>query len=445
MLKKLGIVFIILGALLITVAAYFGLIKKNLMPSVQIFMIISGYPLLNLGIAFQYISRPLEKRKKPALVLFVIALFLLGFGSISKYFFHAPGSNIELLTGGYLFCFGFIPIYSKNRFDKWSLYVGSRKLALGLTLTDMFSIILVMLGLLFKVMHWPGATLMFTLGGIALAVNFLGWNRILGQQLVLRKKAEERLEVAHEEIMDSIAYAKRIQTAILPPDRVIKEYLPESFVLYKPKDVVAGDFYWMENVGDTILFAAADCTGHGVPGAMVSVICNSALNRSVREFELSDPGKILTKAREIIIKEFEKSEEDVKDGMDISLCAYNPKELTLKFAGAHNPLWLLRNNEIIETKGDKQPVGKFEQLIPFKTHQIEIQKGDLFYVFSDGYVDQFGGERGKKFKAKALRNLLLKIQDEGLLEQKKQIDQTFENWKGSLEQVDDVCVIGVRV
>ena len=443
-MKKLGIIFIIIGALMLAGAAY-GMISKTFKPIYQIYIVIAGYPIMNLGIAFQFINRPLDKRKQPTIVLLIISLFLIGFGSFSKFVLWAPGSNIEIMTGTYMFCFAFIPIYSKNRYEKWRLYVGSKNLALGLTLVDMISIILVMLGVLFKVMHWPGAALMFTLGGIALGINFLGWNRILGQQLVLRKKAEEKLEQAHEEIMDSIAYAKRIQTAILPPDRIVKEYLPDSFVLYIPKDVVAGDFYWMENVNGTILFAAADCTGHGVPGAMVSVVCNNALNRSVREFGLSDPGEILTKARKIIIKEFEKSEEEVKDGMDISLCAFNPTQLTLKFAGAHNPLWLLREEEIIETKGDKQPVGKFDQLNPFTTHHIDIQKGDLFYIFSDGYVDQFGGEKGKKFKAKALRSLLLDIKDKPLLEQRDEIKKTFDEWKGNLEQVDDVCIIGVRV
>jgi serine phosphatase RsbU (regulator of sigma subunit)/Tfp pilus assembly protein PilF len=281
------------------------------------------------------------------------------------------------------------------------------------------------------------------------------------QQKNIVEHAHSQLEEKNQEIMDSITYAKRIQNAILPPLKVVKEYLNESFILYKPTDIVAGDFYWMETIGDEsramsnepptlktehskhILFAAADCTGHGVPGAMVSVVCNNALNRSVREYGLTDPGEILNKTRTIVIEEFEKSEEDVKDGMDIALCSL--KNNTLKYAGAHNPLWLVRNGELIETKANKQPIGKFENPEPYTTHTIELQKGDTFYIFSDGYVDQFGGEKGKKFKAKSFRELLLSIQDKPMEKQKEFIDLAYENWRGNLDQIDDVCVIGVRI
>ncbi len=251
------------------------------------------------------------------------------------------------------------------------------------------------------------------------------------------------VEEKNKEIMDSIGYAKRIQTAILPPNKVVKEYLQNSFILYKPKDIVAGDFYWIEHKDGKILFAAADCTGHGVPGAMVSVVCNNGLNRSVREYGLTDPGKILDKTREIVLQEFEKSEEEVKDGMDIALCSlYGNK---LQYAGAHNPLWIIRNGEIIEIKANKQPIGKFDNPEPYTTHKIDLMQGDSIYIFSDGYVDQFGGEKGKKFKAKAFRELLLSIQDKSMEEQKQIIDDAFETWKGPIEQIDDVCVIGVKI
>jgi serine phosphatase RsbU (regulator of sigma subunit)/ligand-binding sensor domain-containing protein len=261
-----------------------------------------------------------------------------------------------------------------------------------------------------------------------------------------KAEAEKQRDLVNEknrEITDSIQYAKRIQSAILPPDKVVKEYLKESFILYKPKDIVAGDFYWMENIEQKILFAAADCTGHGVPGAMVSVVCNNALNRSVREYGLTDPGEILDKTREIVIQEFEKSDEEVKDGMDIALCSIEGNQL--KYAGANNPLWLIRKGEIIETKANKQPIGKFDTPLPYTTHTFELQKEDSVYIFSDGYVDQFGGVKGKKFKAKAFRTLLLSVQDQSMEKQKIIIDEAFENWRGNVEQVDDVCLIGVRV
>ena len=284
-------------------------------------------------------------------------------------------------------------------------------------------------------------------GGLGLVVLFslfiFNRFRVTYKQKNLIETQHHELNETHREITDSINYAKRIQSAILPPMKVVKEYLKESFIVYKPKDVVAGDFYWMEQKNGKVLFAAADCTGHGVPGAMVSVVCNNALNRSVREHGLTDPGEILNKTREIVVAEFEKSEEEVKDGMDIAICSL--EGMKLQYAGAHNPLWIIRNGEIIETKANKQPIGQFENPVPYTTHSFDLEKGDAIYIFSDGYVDQFGGERGKKFKAKAFRELLLSIQDKAMEEQKKTIDETFETWKGDLEQIDDVCVIGVRV
>jgi serine phosphatase RsbU (regulator of sigma subunit)/tetratricopeptide (TPR) repeat protein len=255
----------------------------------------------------------------------------------------------------------------------------------------------------------------------------------------------EELNTKNREILESITYAKRIQSAILPQPKLVKEYLSDSFILYKPKDIVAGDFYWFENVEDTILFAAADCTGHGVPGAMVSVVCHNGLNRSVREHKLVNPAKILDKTRELVVAEFEKSEEDVKDGMDISLCALNLKQLSLEWAGANNPLWIIRNGELIEFKSDKQAIGKVDSPKPFTNHYVELQQNDTIYLFTDGFQDQFGGPKEKKFRAAQLKEILFSIQELNLEEQKKSLDTCFENWKGSLEQVDDVCLIGVRV
>ena len=296
----------------------------------------------------------------------------------------------------------------------------------------------------------------FLYAGLSLALVFGGFIfnrfRVTNKQkgVIEAKKQEvdqayDALEEKNQEIMDSIAYAKRIQTAILPPDRLIKEYLNDSFILYKPKDVVAGDFYWMEPKNGKVLFAAADCTGHGVPGAMVSVICNNGLNRATREFGLTDPGEILTKTRDLVISEFEKSEEEVKDGMDIALCSLEGNQV--KFAGANNPLWIIRkgSEEVEEIKADKQPIGKYAEPKPFTSHSIELNAGDTLYTFSDGFADQFGGEKGKKFKAKNFKSLLLSIQNESMERQKELIDEAFENWRGKLEQLDDVCVIGVRV
>lgn len=277
-------------------------------------------------------------------------------------------------------------------------------------------------------------------------------NVVINEQKTRVEQQKEEIEkqkllvdVKQKEILDSIDYAKRIQSAILPPLKQFKEFLPQSFVLYKPKDIVAGDFYWLEPVGTSILFAACDCTGHGVPGALVSVICNNGLNRAVREFKLNVPGQILDRTREIVISEFEKSEEDVKDGMDIALCALTGK--TLSYSGANNPLWIIRKGatEIEEIKATKQPIGVYSDPVPFVTHNVTLEAGDTFYIFSDGYGDQFGGEHGKKFKANSLKKLLLSIQDESMAQQHEILNAEFNKWREGFEQTDDVCVVGIRV
>jgi serine phosphatase RsbU (regulator of sigma subunit) len=313
-----------------------------------------------------------------------------------------------------------------------------------------------------------GGFVAFNINLIVMLVAYLrikSNTRELESQLLL-EDSNEQIAAKNKEIIDSITYAKRIQTAILPPKYLFSHYLPESFILYKPKDIVAGDFYWLETYIHTLqetktehpylLFAAADCTGHGVPGAMVSVICNNALNRSVREFSLFKPNEILEKSREIIVKEFEKSTEDVKDGMDISLCALSlhseivngTETRKMLWSGANNPLWIIRKNSTkIEIHSpSKQPIGKY-QLInePFSLQEIVLEEGDSFYIFTDGFADQFGGPKGKKFLYKQLKDLLLTIQKESMSKQKQLLDHAFEKWRGALEQVDDVCFIGVRI
>jgi len=258
------------------------------------------------------------------------------------------------------------------------------------------------------------------------------------------------LETKNKETTDSIKYAKRLQEAILPPLSFIKQYLPEHFVLYKPKDIVAGDFYWfyVTPKEDTIYIAAADCTGHGVPGAMVSVVCSNALNRTVKEFGISEPGKILDKVRELVIETFEKSESEVKDGMDIALLQIKKCEqstIEVQYSGANNPLWYIEKNELKEVKADKQPIGTYAEQKPFTTHKLSLHKGASLYVFTDGFADQFGGPKGKKYKYKQLEEKLLANTDKGLDEQKHSLEKNFNEWKGNLEQIDDVLVIGIKV
>ena len=302
--------------------------------------------------------------------------------------------------------------------------------------------------------------LMFGLFGVAIVLFFAirgfrtkkkaneqlkSQNTIIQAKNTEIKSAYDQIEEKNIEILDSIRYAKRIQSAILPSKSTISSLLPQSFILYEPKDVVAGDFYWLEEKNGVILFAAADCTGHGVPGAMVSVVCNNGLNRSVREHNLVEPGKILDKTREIVLEEFGKSDEQVNDGMDIALCALDGNKLY--YAGAHNPLLILRKGatEIEEIKPNKQPIGKYLDTQPFDTHNVELSKGDTIYIFSDGYADQFGGDKGKKMKSVNFKRLICSLGNRTMTEQHSRLASAFDEWKGSLEQLDDVCVIGVRI
>jgi serine phosphatase RsbU (regulator of sigma subunit)/tetratricopeptide (TPR) repeat protein len=293
-----------------------------------------------------------------------------------------------------------------------------------------------------------GAGVLFLILGFIVFRGYRNKKKANVQILLQKSKIDEQrahLEQKNTEILDSINYAKRIQTAILPSEERVLGAFPNSFISYLPKDIVAGDFYWMHELEDSTIIAAADCTGHGVPGAMVSVVCNNALNRSVREFGITDTGKILDKTRELVIAEFVKaaSGDEIKDGMDIAIC--NISKDKIQFSGANNPLWLVREGELMETKGDKQPIGRYDHAKPFTTINMDIKSGDQIYLMSDGYIDQFGGEKGKKFKANNLKQLILNNANSSMLMQKSIYESQFHEWKGDLEQLDDVCVIGISI
>ncbi|MBK8368536.1 MAG: SpoIIE family protein phosphatase [Bacteroidetes bacterium] len=263
------------------------------------------------------------------------------------------------------------------------------------------------------------------------------------KQIVEHQK--ELVQEKQKEIIDSITYAKRLQQAILPPKHFITQHLPNNFVFYHPKDIVAGDFYWMHVEGDLIFIAAADSTGHGVPGAMVSIVCSNALEKAVNEFRLTDTGKILDKTTDLVLDTFAKSGEEIKDGMDISLLCYNKLTKQITWSGANNQLWYIYNSELIEVKADKQPIGKSDHRKNFTTHRIHCEEGTLFYLMTDGLPDQFGGPKGKKFKYKQLQELLIANSNNSLNEQKTVISNHFNDWKGNLEQVDDVTIIGIKL
>ncbi len=257
------------------------------------------------------------------------------------------------------------------------------------------------------------------------------------------------VDIKNAKITDSIKYAKYIQDAILPSHKLVKEYIAESFILYKPKDIVSGDFYWMENINQKTIFAAVDCTGHGVPGAIMSMVGHNGLNKAVHGHNFIKPSDILDSLNKTVNDTLSRNhnENQVKDGMDIALCMLDLKNMKLQYSGAHNPLFFVRNNELTVIKADKHPIGSYlnGELKRFKNHEIELQRGDSFYIFSDGYPDQFGGTPKKKYMIKNFKKLLLSINDKHMEEQRELLDQEFMNWKGEINQTDDVCVIGVRV
>lgn len=318
--------------------------------------------------------------------------------------------------------------------------------------------------------------------GIGLFIIFLiiVWGRLrvtrrqqieIDAQKVEVEETHLQLSEQHRDIQDSIEYAQKIQQAIMPSMAEMKIQLKDLFVLFEPKDIVAGDFFWMETSAhqkDTVYFAAADCTGHGVPGALMSVVCSNALSSVLLEEHITETGKLLDRTREVVISQLAKSGGQIKDGMDVSLCALNTSTNTLQWSGANNPLWIIRHNAepmasneldlpeefmseqvgdfaLISLKGDRQPIGHFEYQQPFKTHNLQLEKGDALYIFSDGYQDQFGGAKGKKFKTKNLKHLLVDCQSQSLAKQCETLGDTLSNWKGELEQVDDICLIGVKV
>lgn len=284
--------------------------------------------------------------------------------------------------------------------------------------------------------------------------------KITEQQKKTIEEQKKLVEEKNKDITDSIRYAQHIQTAILPPGSRIKECLPESFVLYRPRDIVSGDFYWVEKVGDRTLLAVVDCTGHGVPGALVSIVGSNGLNRTVNEYGLMKPNSILDKLDQLVNESFRQKNTDefIRDGMDIALCSVRPagEKFKIEYAGANNPLWVFRKNpkntsepySFMEVKPDKQPIGQYtpdDPNTPFSLSELTLEKGDTFYIFSDGYTDQFGGPEGKKFKHAQLRKLLLDTQSIPLTKQHDLLNRKFDEWKGELEQVDDVCIIGVRL
>lgn len=284
--------------------------------------------------------------------------------------------------------------------------------------------------------------------------------KLVRQQKTVIEEQKKLVEEKNKDITDSINYAKRIQQAILPPIDLVYSTLQDSFILYKPKDVVSGDFYFFTQKGSKILLGAVDCTGHGVPGAFMSMIGHDQLNHIIIEKGIIQPSEILNKLNKGIKQSLKQNEGqgegETKDGMDVALVSLEldtetgqeskARKCKLEFAGANRPLYIISRNELTEIKADKTAIaGHTETSYQFTHHELELQYGDTIYIFSDGFYDQFGGESGKKIMTKKFKKLLLEIQHKSMREQEKHLDDFVENWKAGTEQVDDILVIGVRL
>lgn len=259
--------------------------------------------------------------------------------------------------------------------------------------------------------------------------------------------AAQRDQIAYQKkhITDSIMYAKRIQTALIPSLELFSDKL-EHFVLYKPLAIVSGDFYWVSTVENKQIIICADCTGHGVPGAFMSMLGVTMLNEIVNNKHIIMPDQIIENLRQGVIKSFNQvvDEDSIKDGMDIAVCTVDFENETLWFSGANNPLYLIRNHELVHYRGDKMPVAIHYRMQPFTLHKINITKGDKFYIFSDGFVDQFGGPRQKKFMSNQFKETLVALDDVPMLKQVEKLNEIFEEWRGDSPQIDDVTLIGIR-
>jgi len=276
--------------------------------------------------------------------------------------------------------------------------------------------------------------------------------RILEQKVIERtkeiEKQKERVQMLYKNVTDSIKYAKRLQNSILPPGQWIKALLPESFVLYMSKDIVSGDFYWVERISkDETLFGAIDCTGHGVPGAFMSLVGYNGLNQAVKEHNLKHPDQILNDLSRLAIASLnrERGSDFIRDGMDLAICKLNRKTRVLEYSGAKNPLYIIRKGELITYAADKFSIGEDNSELKFKLNKIKLQVGDTIYLFTDGYVDQFGGEFGKKFKYEPFRKLLLSIAELPIEEQHEILYETIVKWQGGFEQLDDILIFGVKI
>lgn len=422
----------------ITYAIVFFVLVTNLLSLIPGKLYELGYPLINgfsfLAVLFLFIIAIRIRRINPKIsILFLVGLFTLMFGA----FIFILG-NFSVID---------IPIITQN-----SLKVG--------TLVEIICLSILMAGK-YKELQDDKEQIQRQL-----VLELEEKNTLISETNIrLEKEVQERtkeiekqrseLKEKNDDFVASIKYAERIQKALLSNTQRFKSVFKDSFVIYYPKDIVSGDFYWIDriepsdqNPNGLIVYATADCTGHGVPGAFVSIICDNLLKSGKRQESVNSTGEALdfanTEINRILNNEY--SDENIRDGMDVALCAIDPITLQLQFSGAKHNLYIVRNGEMIELKGDRKAIGYIEtEDHPFTTHTYQLQKGDMLYSFSDGFPDQFGGPDGKKFTTKRLKSILETISNESISHQESTLENYFDLWKDEAEQVDDVLLVGIRI
>ena len=428
-----------------------------------------------LGISFLFFELSFTRRKKTALIMLTIGVLLV----IALIFFRnysLPVGSILFIITSLFVCFSYMPLLVKNRYEKWQQFTPANWKLLFLCIGDLLALTTNLLGYLFKIMHWPGGNILQYLGIVILILVFLGWNQIFKLVVRQRKEAEGKIAVMysvlhekHTEITDSINYAERLQRSLMATESMLNQYLPEHFIYFNPKEKVSGDFFWASlHQNGNFIFVCADSTGHGVPGAIMSMMNMNSLKEAVNS-HCEKSNELLNKTREIIVNTLanDGSPDGGKDGMDAALLIFNQEKTKLEFSLANNPIWLIRKHPhtksedispllgsrsdckervLTEFKPDKMPVGKHERMsTSFTAHEIELKKNDLIILLTDGYADQFGGEKGKKFKYSNLQKLLTESSHLPLHEIRNVLAQNFQSWKGDLEQIDDVCIVGIRI
>ncbi len=372
------------------------------------------------------------------------------------------------LQNAYMWSVMDIPTLQKHAFAYLALLIGAGMLVLW---KPIWTIGVVVVSLIANVLffHYNSALttqeILINGGFLVLTVAIISVVLIQSRYVLTKKEIIARLALAktndeleiqkslieekNKEITDSINYAQRIQQAILPDKQEIYNSLPKSFVLYKPKDIVSGDFYFFVQKHDTIFIAAVDCTGHGVPGAFMSMIASEKLNDAVdQSTDLSEILRLLNIGIKTSLKQSEQNEESTRDGMDLALCSIDSKSRNVTFVGANRPFWFIKKGSqiVTEIKATKNAIGGFtEENQLFESHKITLEEGDTFYLCTDGFADTFNGETGKKLTTKKFKEILVEIQELSMSKQEKHLDSFIENWKSGTEQIDDILVIGVQL